>query len=132
MAQRGRPRNGGADLADRGDVFDLSGLIDAERVAAEAAIATLNECIALVRGRVKTGGYLPEEGRQLTQLTAAVGGSMEKLRKFGDGVRTQSLRLTPEQQMRAIAKYIQTLASAQQKKLRALLDERIADVTLVR
>lgn len=132
MGTRGRPKTGAADLADRGDVFDLSALIEAERRSIEGAMATLSDLVSLVTERIKSGGFVPAEGTQLIQLTAAISSSMERLRKFGDGVRTQSLRLTPEQQMRAIAKYIQTLASAQQKKLRALLDERIADVTLVR
>lgn len=91
----------------------------------------LDRCIADTERMLQSGAYDSKVASHLAWILDKRTQSVSKLRQFGERVKTQSLELTPEQQRRAVAKYIQQLPATVRDEFRALLDAPIADIELI-
>lgn len=113
------------------DPTTLSGLIERERSASESGIAMLDRCIAETERMLASGEYDSKVASHLAWILDKRTQSVSKLRQFGERVKTQSSELTPEQQRRAVAKFIQNLPATVRDEFRALLDTPINDIELI-
>ncbi len=114
----------------------LSSLLEQEKAALEKGISALDRCIALVDEMLKAAaesgeGYNDRLVSHLAWLIKGRADSLAKLRQFGERVKTQSLELTPEQQRRAVIKFVQTQPVTLRLEIRRLLDDDISDIELV-
>lgn len=118
------------------EVTTLASLLDKERRALERGVATLDRVIALVEEMLAKAAESKEDfndrlSSHLAWLIKGRADSLAKLRQFGEKVKTQSLELTPEQQRRAVFKFIQGQPVTVREECRRLLEEPIEDIELV-
>lgn len=109
----------------------LSDLLEKERAASDRGLEMLDRCIAEVEQMLASGEYDSKLASHLAWILDKRTQAVSKLRQFGERVKTQSLELTPEQRMRAVAKFISTLPVTQIETFRALLDNPPTDIELI-
>lgn len=110
----------------------LSEVMDIERQALDRGIAMLDMAIEQTRLMLNSGTFDLKISSHLAWVLKQRADVIAKLRTFGEKVKTQSADLTPEQQRRAIAKFIQSMPDTVVAEFRTLLDARIEDISLIR
>jgi hypothetical protein len=142
----GRPRKAPLELPELPDVvaadkavcntcagvFSITDLLYTERRASEEGIAMLDSCIAAVKSTMDGKKYDTQLSEHLAALIDKRAQIVAKLRQWGERVKTQSSELSDAETRRALAKFIATLPAAVVAEFRALLDQRIEDIQLVR
>lgn len=91
----------------------------------------LDRCIAETERMLESGEYDSKVASHLAWVLDKRSQSVAKLRQFGERVKTQSAELTPDQQVRAVAKFIQLQPEAVRTKMRTLLDAPIDDIEII-
>ena len=110
---------------------NLSAMLEKAKGAVERGVAMLDACIKQVSEMLKSGEYDSKLASHLAWVLDKQANAMADLRRFGEKVKTQSLELTPEQRLRAVAKVIQTLPVTQRENFKRIIDEPISDIELV-
>lgn len=106
-------------------------MLEKSKAAIERGVAMLDACVAQVSEMLKSGEYDSKLASHLAWVLDKQANAMADLRRFGERVKTQSLELTPEQQERAVAKFIQGLPVTRRAHFKSLLDDQIDDIELV-
>lgn len=121
-----------APPSETSEPASLGDLLENERVASEAGIQMLDRCIAAVQSMLEVGSYDRDTASHLAWMLSSRTSSLERLRKFGERVKTQTTQLSPEQRLRALAKLIQSMGVQERRHLRDLIDQAIDDINLLR
>ncbi len=113
------------------DVLPIGAILQDEKTASEKGIAVLERCIAAAEKMLASGDYDAQVASHLAWILGQRSQVMERLRRFGEKVSAQTLKLTPEQQRRALIKYFQMQPGDLKREIRDLLDASIDDITIV-
>lgn len=112
--------------------LSFTGAVEQAKASVERGAAMLDACIAKVSSMLEGEEYDDRLASHLAWCLDKQSRALATLRSFGEKVKTQSLELTEEQRMRAIAKYIATsIPVTKREYFRSLLDADIPDIELV-
>src|SRR5688500_4525754 len=87
-------------------------MLEKSKAAIERGVAMLDLCVKQVSKMLEPGedGEVTYDSKLASHLAWVLdkqANAMADLRRFGERVKTQSLELTPEQQRRAVMKFVQ-------------------------